>query len=184
MSTTIIDPVDYGLVCIGIDPGKKGGLSLVSSLIGVIDSIEMPILKGELDLSYITCLLIKWIDKYGVSFIVTEAQQAMGGQGVTSTFTTGYNYGLLLGVASTIGTPIIKVRPKEWQAIIKDDLVIMQELIDHTMKMTKKKSLSACNNLYPLIPLVTARGRWMDGISDSILIATYGCLKIKVIKVI
>lgn len=161
-------------ISIGIDPGKSGGLSVVDGS-KVLAYKEMPLLEGELDTSSIICLLIKWVDDYSVENVYIEVQQAMGGQGVTSTFTTGYNYGILIGILCSIGLPIIKVRPKVWQEVFKYTS-ILPELEELKMKETKKKSLSACYKLFPLIPLMTPRGRWMDGISDSILIGFYGSL--------
>jgi hypothetical protein len=160
-------------VVMGIDPGKKGGIVIVG--LDVLYSTEMPLSnKGkDINTTKILSLLREW--KELIEVIHIEKQQAMSSQGVTSTFTTGHNYGLLVGAALGVGIPIVELGAKQWQKpYLKEP--ILTELVSiptSKMKESKKRSISACNRLFPSLELRTPKGRWKDGIADALLIASY-----------
>jgi hypothetical protein len=47
--------------------------------------------------------------------LVIERQRAMPGQGVSSTFSIGYQYGALVGLAAAMGIPFELVEPAVWK---------------------------------------------------------------------
>ena len=49
---------------------------------------------------------------------ILEKVHAMPGQGVTSMFSFGENYGIYLGILSALSIPFILVSPQKWQKII------------------------------------------------------------------
>jgi hypothetical protein len=155
---------------IGIDPGKKGGIVIIKD--GLSIGLEMPLDEGDIDLSKLSILFREWKDSINIALI--EKQQSMTGQGVSSTFTTGYNYGLIHGLLVGVGIPIRTVKAKQWQKPYLEEEVL-KELVDlSNMKESKKRSLSACKRLLPDLAIRTPRGRWMDGVADAALIALYG----------
>ena len=51
--------------------------------------------------------------------VVIEASQAMPGQGVRSMFSTGYGYGLWLGILAALQVPYTPVRPAVWKQALR-----------------------------------------------------------------
>ena len=78
-----------------------------------------------------------------------EKVHAMPGQGVTSMFTFGQNYGFLRGLLIARGIPFEEVQPNPWQDFIKVKLTVAQKAevarevakVPKEKQATKKKSL-------------------------------------------
>jgi len=96
---------------IGIDPGLNGGIAILD---GTLQSVyRMPVHDGQINVD----TLIEIINDYPPHAIVIEEQQAMPKQGVSSTFKTGMNYGILLGVVESLLHPLVKMKPSEWKKV-------------------------------------------------------------------
>lgn len=97
----------------GIDPGLKGGLALLSADGLLIE--RMPVFKVDgketLDALAIKRLILDW-DPQGV---VVEKQMVLPGQGSTSGSRTGFHFGLLVGLIQALNLPITLVGPKTWK---------------------------------------------------------------------
>jgi hypothetical protein len=102
---------------LSIDPGMAGALALVDhngELLGIED---MPIVKKEVD----QVLLWNIMKTMRPTAVVIEYQQAMPPQmrertqGSASTFKTGKNYGMLLGLAAALEVPFTTRRPSDWK---------------------------------------------------------------------
>lgn len=99
---------------VGIDPGKTGGVAIVShdgSLIHV----------GRFDNADPLVVLAKALDRDGIQRIAVEAVHAMPGQGVCSMFTFGVGYGQILGYLSAVVTTpgiVTRVTPQAWKKIL------------------------------------------------------------------
>ena len=93
---------------------------------------------------------------------VLEQVHAFSGQGVTSTFTFGRNYGWIRGVFDKAGIKIIDVSPQKWKGYFHLD-------------SDKKKSIDLCKKLYPKANLYrTPRCKVEhDGIAEAILIGRW-----------
>jgi hypothetical protein len=162
---------------LGIDPGHMGGIALISK-------------KGRGSKTFYTVvktweggddpnLLSSIVRMYKPGLVILEKQQAMSGQGVSSTFKIGNTYGLLEGVLIGSNTNYITVHSKTWMNFIYKTYAhidILKELEESKLKATKIRNLSICSSLFST-PLRTPRGRWLDGLSDALLIALYGFLK-------
>lgn len=103
----------------GIDPGLDGGLVLLEKATGWHPSMiaVMPTTgdgKRELDLGGIRT----WLERSKPCLVALERQQAMPKQGVSSTFRTGYGYGLLLGLCHGLGLRVGIYRALTWQTAI------------------------------------------------------------------
>lgn len=98
---------------IAIDPGKSGALAWIDNE-GIYHSENCPDTISEM-----ADLAIKvFTESNGNSKAIIESVHAMSGQGVTSMFSFGENFGAWQGIISSLGIPIIEVTPKKWQKII------------------------------------------------------------------
>lgn len=131
---------------IGIDPGKSGGIAVIKD--GQAWADKMP--ETEKDLwDYFDSLLYD-----GFAFI--EKVHAMPKQGVTSTFSFGQNFGMLIMALTAASIPFELVTPQKWQ----------KELgcLSHGDKnVTKRKA----QQLFPTLTITHAT-------ADCLLIAEYG----------
>lgn len=72
-----------------------------------------------------------------------EEVHAMPGQGVSSTFNFGQNFGWWKGVLQALGIPFKTIRPQDWQ----------KGLVPKRGTLTDKPSLDVARQLYPEAPL-------------------------------
>jgi hypothetical protein len=123
---------------VGIDPGVSGAVAFISKG-GDIIYHPMPLSNGEIDCSR----LVELLRSKRISHIFIERQQSKSKQGVKSTFTTGFRFGLILGICNTIHPNKITIyTPQQWQSIIKDYPV--DERVSSTCnKNTKPSKLRA-----------------------------------------
>lgn len=167
-------------VIFGIDCGKSGYLCLLR--IGDSRQIEfwpMPTVrigKGRSNKQdYDIAAIRRIFCEAEPELVVLEKQQAMPSmvqgrtQGVASSFSTGYGYGLLLGIATGLGLRVICPHPRTWQAKLFRDV---------PGDSTKAKSIIVAGRLFPSVDMrATERCRKPhDGKSDALLLAYYGLL--------
>ena len=96
------------MIYIGIDPGKGGGLAFISSD-GFVGCIAMPESDRE---------LYDYLRDYGgghACYAVIEHVGPMPGQGVTSMFTFGQQFGRVKMACAALAIPFELVRPQKWQ---------------------------------------------------------------------
>lgn len=148
------------MLYIGCDVGKKGGVSIVNSDGVILESFEY----SEDIQSMIT--ILKEATKGRRCQAIIEKVSAMPGQGVTSMFNFGTNYGIWQGIFYALGIPFELVRPQAWQKVV-----------GIPAKSDKKAIAQFAQRLYPTAELYTPRGRLKDGISDSLMMAHYAKLK-------
>lgn len=168
-------------VC-GIDVGLMGCFSVLSKEGRSIKYEEhhlMPRKNNKVDLEGVVALMLQLQQKYPYLTAVIEKQGVIGNKGtMTSGFTTGRRMGFLEGVCYALRIPTLVVAPQTWQKIYDKKVKIPPHLArQKKLKDTKKRSLVWCKNRFPSVRLVTARGRHLDELSDSILIANWGLKK-------
>lgn len=143
---------------VGIDPGKKGGVTVMS-----MDGQQ--VWTARLGEAY---ELADFIDdtKRKIVRAYVEKCQAMPGQGVKSMFTYGMGFGKILGVLETLQISYDLIPPQKWQ----------KKMIPGTKKgETKHAALIKARQLFPKHDFVPEGCRVAhDGIVDSVLIAEYG----------
>ena len=104
------------MVTMSIDPGLTGAIALFTDEGHPFLVMDMPVMKvragGKKDLD--TQIIINLMLEHEVTKIVLEPQQSMPKQGVASTFQTGKNYGILLGILDALAFPYELVHPKTW----------------------------------------------------------------------
>ena len=106
---------------LGIDPDLGGALAVLAddgALLAVYDTptLRLRVARGtkqEYDLPGMAALLRPYADPG--AHVVLEESQAMPGQGVRSMFTTGYGFGVWLGLLAALQMPYTRVRPVVWK---------------------------------------------------------------------
>lgn len=108
------------MIVAGIDPGLSGAVAFLDAASGsVIDIADMPTLmlsrggkaKRELDAHALARLIGESVP--GHAFI--EQVGAMPGQGVSSVFSFGKSYGVVIGILAALGVPMTFVAPAVWK---------------------------------------------------------------------
>lgn len=132
---------------IGIDPGKSGGIAVITTD-GAAYAYRMP----ETDRD-----LLDLLGDIGaeVSCAMLEQVHAMPGQGVTSTFTFGRGFGKLEMALCAARIPFELVTPQKWQ-----------KALGCLTKGDKNVSKAAAQRLFPTLKVTHA-------IADALLIAEY-----------
>lgn len=153
---------------IGIDPGLNGGIAILHEDL-MLDLYVMPIIKGK-HKEYDINRLIYILTTVGTAsvFCVVEKQHAMPKQGVSSTFKTGYGFGVLEGVINTLNIPYQIVAAREWQKKILTSV--------NKDRNTKQASALIAQRLYPHIDFRRSRRckNVHDGLADATCIMEYG----------
>lgn len=152
---------------IGIDPGKKGAISIITEY-GKYEVFDMPLYpNGEIDgYAIYKCLEKSFALDYD-SFCFIEKSQPMPKQGVVSVFNYGAGYGKLLAALEILKIPYQEIRPQKWKKYFS------------LIKKDKKESVSLAMKLFPDIEYTTKRGRLLDGRAEALLIAEYGKRNLK-----
>lgn len=135
---------------IGIDPGKDGAMALLigkSVTIIPFDERGYEIALARVRVSDARCCL--------------ERVGAMPGQGVTSMFKFGENFGFIRGLLQANGIPYELVTPQKWKREFG--------------ATDKNSSVEVCARLFPTVSLMrTQRCRKAhDGMAESLLMAEY-----------
>jgi len=90
--------------------------------------------------------------------VLIEASQAMPGQGVRSMWTTGYGYGLWLGILAALQLPYTPVRPVVWKKAVG-------------LGKDKEQARLRAQQLFPAADLRRKRDH---GRAEALLLAWYG----------
>lgn len=143
---------------IGIDPGKKGSLALLEdgrvSIFSFDEDTYINVL-GKVDPHTAVCCL--------------EHVGAMPGQGVTSMFHFGENFGFIQGVLRAYKIPFELVRPQKWKK-------------EFSITGDKNSSIAVCKRLFPEVSLLRTakRKKEDDNVAESVLLAEYARRKLGV----
>ena len=146
------------MIYIGCDPGKKGSLALLENgkvSIFPFDEDTYINVLGKVDPHAAVCCL--------------EHVGAMPGQGVTSMFHFGENFGFIQGVLRAYRIPFELVRPQKWKK-------------EFSITGDKNSSIAVCKRLFPEVNLLpTPRCKKEDdGMAEATLMALYAQRKLVV----
>lgn len=136
---------------IGIDPGKGGALCVLGEDGTVAVSFDreayIELLAGVEGKNAVCCL-----EKVG----------AMPGQGVTSMFSFGENFGFIQGVLEAYHIPYELVRPQKWKK-------------EFSITADKNTAIDVCKRLLPCLCLKRTEKcrKDDDGIAEAALMAVY-----------
>jgi hypothetical protein len=102
----------------GIDPGKAGALALVWGD-GIVHGVSsLPLAGKDLDLAWLKDQLTL-AASLPPCLVAIESNQGRGGWGATQTFSMGRTQGQLEGLVHGLGIPLVMVKPKDWQKVLK-----------------------------------------------------------------
>lgn len=107
----MIDTIDKkGLLTMGIDPGKAGGISFIDETGKLVSYYKMMPVFEIAELSELSLVHRCFIEK-------SQAMSKNGAkQGVTAMFNYGQGFGELLGLLAAYKIPHVLVNPRKWQA--------------------------------------------------------------------
>ena len=143
---------------IGIDPGQKGGLAYIKPDGTMWRCAQMPAVGGEVDALGLFHLLSDWTTGGSGVKVAIEQVHSMPGQGVSSTFKFGKNFGIAIGVVAGLQLPLHRITPQTW----KKQFVLTGK--------DKDASRGKASELWPDMA-ENWRFKYMNGISDAALIA-------------
>lgn len=149
------------MLFLGIDPGQTGALAVINNDRSVLLLEDWPGDERQAALLISTATVI---DVNGDLTCAIEKVSAMPGQGVTSMFKFGQNFGIWLGILAAFQIPFELVRPQKWQKGII------------SKAMDKKPAIAAAGRLFPRAEITGPRGGGKDGRADALLIAYY-CMR-------
>ena len=143
------------MIYIGIDPGKNGGIALIS------DEKAIARTYSDKELIHICKFFTKQFPEQCVCYL--ENVHAMPGQGVVSMFNFGQNFGFIQGVLSAFEIPYELVTPQKWKK-------------EYSVTSDKNTSIEVAQRLFPNTNLkATDRCKKdHDGMAEALLIAEYG----------
>lgn len=167
------------MIYVGIDPGLKGGLAMLSGDFSTGNGHQvhpMPTIKTTkrkktaetINLPFLVEILRAYSAKNITVFL--EKVGAMPKQGVSSTFKFGTGYGQIQGVLAALGVGFELVTPQRWMKTVLDG---------YGKGSGTKASVQYVMQKYPQINLLpTERSRKpSDGMADAVCIAEYGRLR-------
>lgn len=160
------------MVIMAVDPGLRGGVSFLTASGQILHYQPMPVraaLWGEesskkmIDIAKVAAM----IAKFQPTHCFVERVHAMPKQGVSSTFTFGTGYGMILGLTLSLEALLqtVLVQPRTWQRVMYAGLTGVDELEPKARAMAKA---------YQEWPTLAKGGVTHDGVIDSLLIAEYG----------
>lgn len=157
------------IIC-GIDSGKKGGFCFMNEKSEIIATHIMPVYGEVVSPRSISKLLIK----YNTGYVFLERVWARPGNGISSMFKFGRQYGKIEACVELSGIRIETPTSAAWAKWAHKGLRL-------EAKDAKARSIIAVQRKYPKQKLLaSSRCRVPhDGIVDAILIAGYGVHMLK-----
>lgn len=143
---------------LGIDPGHTGAVALIDSEGNLLEIWDTPLIGKEYDIRGMGNILRDNLP-HGCAI---ELQHAMPRQGVTSTFTTGYGYGLWTAFLYAYGIKHDVVRAQDWK-----------KALGIPAGSDKSESVAAAQRLFPSGEFTGPKGGIKDGRADAALIAEW-----------
>jgi crossover junction endodeoxyribonuclease RuvC len=143
---------------IGIDPGQTGGLAYLREDGSLWEAAKMPAISHEVDAIGLYHLLSNWTTGGSGVKVAIEQVHSMPGQGVSSTFKFGKNFGIAIGVVAAMQLPLHRVPPQTWKK---------------SFSLTGKDKDASRGKASELWPDMAEHWRFknLNGISDAALIA-------------
>ena len=144
------------MIYIGVDPGKKGSLALLEdgkvSIFPFSEDTYIDVLSKVDPHNAVCCL---------------EHIGAMPGQGVTSMFHFGENFGFIQGVLRAYKIPFELVRPQKWKK-------------EFSITGDKNSSIQVCKRLFPEVSLLRTAcfKKEDDGAAEACLLAEFARRKL------
>jgi len=142
------------MIFVGIDPGANGGIGVIFPSNSIAHAMKEFKTYSRLP---------HYLESLGEveCFALIEKVHAMPGQGVVSTFSFGYAFGVLEGCLIASGIPYDRVTPQKWQKEFG-----LYRLPDETKTAKKNRHKELAKELFPTLNITHAT-------ADALLIAEY-----------
>jgi len=153
-------------IIMAFDPGISGGYAIFDGSV-VVARGRMPIdknlknKKSTINLTEVRKLMIN----YKPDVVVLERQAPRPGEGVSSAWTSGYNFGLLFAMASVYADNVALVAPRTWATKLHET--------ESTLEDAKARSLQVAKKFFPSEDFLATKrsSKPHEGIIDALLIA-------------
>lgn len=143
------------MIIIGIDPGLTGAVSAIDGDGQLVMCADLPVIKDNklawIDANELASMLIDCRQGRPAQ-IVVERSQAMPGQGVSSTFTTGCVLGSILAACQRIAMPLRLITARQWKTALgldssKSGSIDKARLLFPTADLHRKKDHNRAESL-------------------------------------
>ena len=147
-------------IFVGIDPGKDGAMAVITPYGQHFMVFNEAGYRDQLA----TFAMYPYMKPEDAprAFCVVEHVNAMPGQGVTSCFSFGQNFGFILGLLAAFRIPYELVRPQKWKKVF-------------SCTSDKNTSIEVARRLFPGVDLrrTPQCKKPHDGIAEALLMAEY-----------
>jgi hypothetical protein len=159
------------MICVGIDIGKQGGISVMDKDGSHVSVIPMPMIGTELDLLELNILFKSW--GHVKCHIVFEKLGVIFGSSKTTARSMGLQEGAMEAFCAAYSIPFTKVPPKTWQKEMFEGLTEMKR--SDGKRDTKAMALVIAKRLFPTVSLLATEKSKVphDGIVDALLLSEY-----------
>jgi hypothetical protein len=163
---------------VGVDIGLKGAMSLLSEEkkvlacepIPTIDVLVGKKMRSQYDIQKIYEIIRAWTDDFHIEKAGMERLRAIPNQASMVAFSMGGGLQMFKTIFTILKIPFVEIEPHSWQKSVFGELGIQ-----YTRETTKKASVQACRQLFPMFsfkrtPRCTTDD---DGMTDSANISYY-----------
>jgi len=157
------------MIFVGIDNGLSGAITAINKNENILFSTVMPTIKvgskNEYDINEIVRLFKEHFGRKDKIIIALEKSHVRPVSGKRACFSTGFGYGVMQGVLTSLGLSYHIVSPSEW----------MNKVITDKAPGDKKPSIMFCKRKYPTFHWgATERAnKPSDGKTDATCLAIY-----------
>ena len=146
-------------IAIGVDPGKDGSMAIITPYGPHLMTFDEECYRDQLSALYVSYAKP---EERPHAFCVVEHVGAMPGQGVTSCFSFGRNFGFILGLLTAFRIPYELVRPQKWKK-------------EFGCTSDKNTSIEVARRLFPGVSLKRTERctKDHDGLAEALLLAEY-----------
>ena len=159
------------MIVLGVDPGIRGGLAIVSDRDGIgtlIDAIDIPVIGSGARERVDVAAVRDWIQRHAPDFALVERAQAMPRQGASSGFKYGRATGSLEAAVVLCAVPVEIVEPSVWKRHF------------HLPGKDKERARQRALELFPAAHALLSR-KIDHGRGEAALIALYGLRNSRVV---
>lgn len=149
--------MEKNFIAVGVDPGKDGAMAIITPYGPHLMAFDEEGYRDQLSSFYVS--YAKPEERPHV-FCVVEHVGAMPGQGVTSCFSFGQNFGFILGLLAAFRIPYELVRPQKWKK-------------EFSCTSDKNTSIAVAKRLFPGVSLRRTERctKDHDGMAEALLLA-------------
>ncbi len=153
-------------IYLGIDPGATGAVVAIDEAGQIVETFPFGSLHDAVE--RMDSLRDGRVTD-GIVLACLEKVQAFPGQGRSSIFSFGTNYGIWQGILASRSIPFELVTPQKWQKAVLSCKPAKGQTKDHVFEWARRR--------WPKAELTTAKGRRRFEISDALGLAFYALLR-------